>query len=688
MNKGGVTLKKTTDFRFYIKAVALILCLVLLAVPMTSCKQEQEDLFTQNGFSSIAVDAEGNLHADASFNSDFRNAHKGETVGIYELLPGEPLSALNERAPLAEAKVDTNLSFVVPPDASGRSRLYSTYFLKFSGGELFSDTGFRVQKALGGERDPLTELNLSLPKGLYATSFSDAAELGCGHAMVKIGMSELLLSPNTEIATGLGSYSVSSSALSRLDREILAATGAGLRVSLMVGYGAELSYARDAAILDFLSARYTAGANGRISAIYLDFSSAATPADVSRLSGYPYLALTSRVSNGSVFVVSRLPSVSDAAAFFGKVQEEILREGSFPWSASVSLGTVESAPWKNTDKDAMTVQNLPALATAISVGTRVPAAPASLSVCDVKISAKDENLQAAALAYLYRKALLANVSFVYYGSHQSADFGLRRADGQARIAYTVFSEVDGTFSYRSEKLCRILMEDVWEEIADAPNALIETGGAVHLGEHPSDAKMMFDFSDGNPRGFSAIGGLTAPECHLSESFGSDALYTWLEPDREGADTGVHVVIPNTTVLQRATSLSVRVLLQIPGAEKTTLKLRLTGMAPTGAPVQYEEKIEVVTGQWQTATFSVSAFASSLAPHSPCNLTLVSDDAPFTEGADNAYVLWLKDIGICYPEKDLNTVRLFAVIALGVGIGGGCALLLTYLISRRRRRHRR
>ncbi len=671
--------------RILMKITAAALCLLFLLLPLGACAKKGDD-FAQNGFSSVAIDEKGKLHAEVSFGADILAAHKGEKVALYELLPGEGVEVLSSREPLAEKKISPELYFRVSPDKSGRSRLYSSFYLGFSNGEFFSLEGHRVQFVLGAKRDPLTALNQSLAKGLYLSSPANAASLGCGHAMVKVGLGELFFSPDTEFSTGIGSFSVSSAALARLDEEISKATGVGIRVSLMIVPGVELSPLRDAAVLDFLCERYSHGAYGTISNLYIGASTLCSPSDAARLAGFAYLALTSRVANGGVFVACGEKSISATTEFFAKVRESVAASGEFPWSASVSLGELSGKPWESTDPDVMSIQAVRPLTEAIFVGARVKGAPASISVYDVKISAEDEALQAASLAYIYRVARNTSVTALYYGVERSDEFGLCASDGRARAVCAVYEDMDAVLSYESEMLCRRVMGDAWDEIKTVPNATVEVGGVANLGDNGFKTKPLFDFSEGESFGFSSINGLMTPECRTSSAWNGEVLYTWLQADGKDADAGVNVMIPNTERLQKATALSVRVLLQIPNVEHANLTLRLTGVTPTGAPIRYESTLEVAAGAWQTATFSVANFTSELAPHSCCNLSLVSDTAPaVAPGEDTAYVFWLHDISLFKPAMNLDSLWVVGSIVLGLAVGAGIVVLLVRVLPRRRKR---
>ena len=86
----------------FLKYICLGVALLLLATAFAGCNGESSNPFTQNGFSSITVNQNGEIQATATFNSLILDSREGDMVRLYEVLPGETVPNALKKDPIAE----------------------------------------------------------------------------------------------------------------------------------------------------------------------------------------------------------------------------------------------------------------------------------------------------------------------------------------------------------------------------------------------------------------------------------------------------------------------------------------------------------------------------------------------------------------------------------------------------------
>ncbi len=638
----------------WILGVLLLLCLSLGA-----CAASNDPLAVYS-FRSVTVNARGRVTAAVTLDVRQVQAHTGEKAYLYELLPGEDASALSEREPLDEAKVSSRMEFTFDLIEEGHTRLYSDFAVGFADGSFLTLTrGLDNPSALAdGTGCFLWEND---PKGLVLGDVYTASGLGMGHGMVNVSFSALRGEGTVFTFDGVD-YSLSSSALAGLDRQMKAAMESGMQISLRWIPDDGMTITETVALLDFLAERYAAGGVGAVSAFFLDTGDAMEADRASELLRLSYLALSARNASGRVYLLTAADRLSAVEGFFADVAEQIEAMGAFAWHAAVAPVTEAE------DEDAMTPSALLALNTSLG---ELSHAPSSLSVCDLSYPMSDPDAQAVWYLYVYAEARAAGAELIFYDA-TGEDCGWRAEDGISlplEVALqTVNTGVDSNLLY----LCRVSSSEIYAAVsALAPTRTLMGGGAT-VGGSTSDGSMLFDFSDGDTLGFSGHGALYAPVTYDSATFGSPVLYTWLDPTK--GDVGVRRLLSDGEDLSGVSQLSVELLAQYGQAGTTVYTLSLMGTDRQGLPLSYSARVEGGSDKWCTLTFQVSLFTEAADLSHPCTVTLTAE----REDASDPFVLWIRAFRTVSPGFDLWAF----VPILAIPLAAGVTAVLIWLFYRR------
>ncbi|MBQ9131310.1 MAG: hypothetical protein IJX62_02400, partial [Clostridia bacterium] len=634
-----------------------ILCALLLLSCFSGCAQKSNPL-SYNGFQSVTLDKKGDLSAVATFNTKTLEEHKGQTVRIFELLPGESPSAAAQKQPLDEKKIAAKVTFSLPRvREDGRDSLYSSFLLGFSDGTLLTDGATYVQNPQVLATSTLPVLTANSPKGCGILSPSRASALGATAVMEEISLAMLLEGDGVELGSGDGALSLSSALLQTLDKRIKTASDQGLSVSLTILMDTALTPTTATLLLPFLANRY-GGEQGTVSALYLDDCGELAPRDAALYARIAQAALRSHVADGKIFLLTSRTNLTEAKAYFATVKSTLAEEGTFEWGVAVRLSPVEGQAWEALDKTALTVHTLDVLWQSVTADGSRKGAPTRLAVCGI-CGLEDSDLGAVNYAYLYRAAVKAGATSIFL--NQSIPTG--------STLEQIFRSIDQGLSTEQDALCAGIAGQAWGDLAATKATHTAVTGVASLDNGGYTYDPWFDFTDGQLHGFSAVNGLYAPQSQQSASYGKPVLYTWLASPAAGEETGVIRVLDNGEALTDAISLSVQVLVQLPQAEDCSLTLRLRGTSKSGAALTYESHIKVTSGHWQTVTFSVASFTSQADLSAPCSLSLVTDSAPgSTEEESNAFVFWLKGVSLRHPQKNTQKTVAAVLTVLGVAVG--------------------
>ena len=658
------------------KIFCFVLAFTMLACLLTGC-QKTADPMAKSGFQSLTVDSKGRVSASVTLDLRTVQAYTGQKAYLYELLPGEDVTSLAAREPLDEAKVESKLHFRFPlHNGTDGTQLYSSFAVGFEDGTFLADGGYWIENPELLAKDTREFGWAGSPKGLTADDAHDAAALGAMHVMYEIKLSELLNGTDT-VSFGGESYAISNAQLAALDAQIIPACNAGMQVSLTVIPDSFPSYKAFAAVVDHLAARYTYEEGASLSAIFIKDAESINTALLCRLANQ---ALRSHVANGRVYVTTSITSLTEVNTFFSSLSDQLSASGKLEWGAAVVPQCADTLPWEeNTNADTVTPATLAGLSDTLF--TAAGAHPSYFAVCGLSYSAANEDKQAASFAYAYRAAALANAGLIFYGDHADDENGLRTEDGDARRIASLFSEIDTELSPENRLLCEDLIGDSWtKEIASRLSRTC-VSGVANVGKGGLEEDILFDFTKGDTLGFTGVGSLGTPESHSSAAWDAPVLYTWIKPTYENRG-GVRKILDDTTVPEKASSLSVQLLTQIPECERCTVYLRLEGLTESGARLTYESQAEIQNGTWQTVTYQIGNFTAEADLSRPCVLTLTTETA---EECEEEYVLWVKGMNVRTPSGGIGNTISLLLILVGVAVG----FLAVFLIySKTSKKHRR
>ena len=655
----------------------IALCITLCGGMLASCTASP-DPTASSAFQALRLDGKGNLTAEVSLDLREVQAHTGQKAYLYELLPGEELSALTDKQPVAEAKVASSVRFQFSLTEGEHTRLYSTFVLGYSDGTLLPSLCRVPENPETIASSTVSFLWSTDPKGLALSDAADAAALGCPHGMVEVHFSSLLSASDLTHSFRGTEYALSGSTVTALDQQIRSATDAGLQVSLRITPDSG-SEAQQTALLDFLTARYAGGEHGSITAIFADFSTLDAAVDrAARFVTLAQRALGSRVENGRVYAMAPQADVEGTKQFFEALGNAIGGVTSMSWGAAVTLAESDSEPWDASDEALITPKTLSTFFTALRAQKHHPT---WLALCDLSFdSLGDEALQAVSYAYTYAQASAAGAGLIY--CKQNA-----LSDTEAEF----FAEIDTGLNASLSSVCQSVSAEAWTSISKLTPTRKTLSGIGSYGSVSGTRTALFDFTSGDCFGFSAVGSISAPESHLSKTWNAPVLYTWLNTSHN--ETGVQKVLSNGTALKGATALSAQVLAQYASSESCTLTLRLQGMDTQGKLLTYQSQATVAGGRWQTATFQISPFLAEADLSRPCVLTLLT--SPIEKNAENSentengenFVFWVKALWTVVPVADYSMLTPILLTVGGVGVTFLLIFLLYRISSGRRMRSR-
>ena len=659
------------------KLISLLLCLFFCLALLPSCRRA--DPLAQNGIRTVELIKKGKLDILVTMNASVLEAHKKQKICLYELFPGEELSDLADKKPIAEKKANGSVKFRIPVEENGVNRLYSTFAVAFSDGTLLSEktAGVKNPEFLATIKDRFPWAGTQ--KGyLDSEGVEEGWRMGATHTVVSVALSNLLTGSDT-MRFNDRQYHYSAAYFNDLWNRISEAMSTGMQTSLELILDVSAEPEAVAAMLELMSKQFAdESESGYLSAYVItpvEGLDAAYVADVMRLSR---LSLISRVSQGRVYLHLKDRGYSDTAAFFASVSEALSVKGVSQWGAMISP-SCRTAPWESGAEDEMSVDKLTALFNFLN-GNDVTLSPSYLSVSGLSYSAADEDLQAAMLAYAYRFAVSAGASAVYYDCGDDGSCGLFAEDGTLRRAGRVFETMDLGLSSEDLATVDALSLGNYAKLSETVSRRVLTGDAT-MGSDGQKTTVLYDFSQNETHGFSAVNGLAAPTCEESASMGCPVLYTWLRATQRGVE-GVRTIRADARELENAFSISLRLLLQNLDASAAKITLRLDGVAANGSGrVTFEANAEINNdSRWQTAIFYIGSFVSEIDLSQPYVMTVYADtDAP--EGTE--YLMWLDSVEVRKPEREMGPMVTLLIVLGAAALGFGL-ILLVYRLSVKRR----
>ncbi len=661
----------------FLSTVTLLLLLLLSLVWMLTACAEKQDLFASTAFESLTVNQKGNLVATVTLDLETVQSHQGEKAFLYELFPGEDVTALYRRFSIASASIGSKMQFEFPLMDNEHNRLYSTFAVCYADGHLLTTTlrGVDNPEALATVDAPF--LWGENPKGLALQNAAGALDLNVAHAMIDADFASLISLADTTFSFSGVEYPICAAVLNDLDRQVSEAYACGMQVSLRLFPEKGMNLKENAALLHFLAERYSNGEFGIVTAYFVDASTLSAK-DATRFTTLAYKALRSHLKYAQLYIISDEGTVSDAAAYFAELGIR-LKEAmpTMAWGAAMIPADSENAIWEESDFEILTAKNIPAL---FELLRHQEGAPRRFAVCDVKFSAKNEQRQAVSFAYTYAKAMEAEANLIFYGAQVNDNVGLYSAKGEERALAEWFASIDEGLNQQQILTCKSLASNIWEVVSKLTPTRLELTGIGTLGAGSGSASAVFDFGSGETYGFTALGGVTKPQSNYSEALNSPTLYTWLEGTER--HKGIQSIMKDGQALAGAFSLSVHTLSQYTASEQYTLTLFLEGVTPQGKAVSYRAQTNAPAASWQTVTFQIASFVAEIDLSQPCSLRLLTEA---DDENDEKFVFWVKSISANQASVDYKSFLPIVLSVGGVAVGFGVFFLGYCLLSRRRRR---
>ena len=674
----------------FLRVTALVLALILLLPMLFACKKES----AASDAPSLTVDESGEMTFSLRLDAVDLQAHTGQTAYLYELLPGEDLSAINGKSSMLRSKVSSKISFTFPvTDENGADRRCNSYLLTFSDGTVYSDPVYLSNPhLLAKNTDAFPHTNTI--KGMNAGNEELSLSLHGAHTLIPLSAAELVTGDTPTVWNGI-SLSLNSGILSQTDGKVASAARAGMQISLELTVGEEVPVAHTAALINLLLERYSTKESGTVTALILKNSNlpqaeeetySASVSRMATLMRAAHTAMVSRVQNGRVYLgadttvgslknytvavyntAKKLAPFSFGVALYPDPLTASLTEGSGEPSEEATDQPLLLSDLNDTVKD---------LSDEMGSATR-------FAVLGLAIPAEDPELQSALYAYAYRVSLLAKADFLIYSTPVGDGTGLYDSNGTARPVAECFALADTADNVVAESLAAELLGEEWTSLKSVRAARVDIKEIANAGVSDDLGKRYFDFSDGNNPGFTAAGGASAPTVVRSDLWQTSVLTASVPVDFYGKASGFRYELPDVKKLEDAHVLSANVLPQASDAEQAEITLHLNGTASDGRRISLTSTVTLSCNTWQSVTFHIRSFTTQLNPDAPCTMTLTMK--PVTEQSEDAesgvQALWLHSVNLRGAAADYSVLILVGLILGGFAIG--FSVMLPVLLRKRK-----
>ena len=696
--------------RFFTQRKLALLLVILLLLPLlAACGRKQDAVGSEP---TLTVSDEGKLTFSLRLGSEDLKAHEGQVAYLYELKPGETVYDINKKSAMLQNYVASKIRFSFPLlGENGEDRRCNTYLLTFSDGTVYSKPiSLSEPEVLATQSNP-TYLTNDI-KGMPAGYEELASTLHASHSVISLSASELLSGEMAATWNGV-SLAINQTLIEQADGQALAATRAGLQLSLELTVGAEIPVSDCVALINWLLERYSNPETGMLTGlILLDTSPSKTDdefytSSVERMSSIlrcAKIAMASRVENGGVFLGATVNQnhlkqyLSDVLKSVQKSIRKIPGVALYPLSTTAALtadsntkeSEIQSGEAEATADTPLLLSDLPQMTEWLrgELGRDT-----EVAILGLAISAENPDLQAALCAYAYRAARSVQARLLAYATPADDATGLYDTDGIRRRAADCFDLMDTDENLTAEALASELLGKEWTALKTARSVRASLTGLSNLGFSEELGKRYFDFSEGDPMGFVAAGGASAPAVTASEALNTNVLVTSIAPKAFGAASGIRCNVKDVKEFKDAHVLSASVMPQSPRSEYAEITLRLEGRATDGTAISLTSSITLACNAWQTPSFQIREFTARLDENTPCSMTLTMSPIPVenaegTESSEDSSagdVLGLHSVSLRSAEPDRSWILLVAMIGGGFAVGFSVVLILLSLGKKKRAR---
>ena len=673
----------------FLRVTALVLALILLLPVLFACKKES----AASEVPSLTVDESGEMTFSLRLDAVDLQAHTGQTAYLYELLPGEDLSAINGKASMLRGKVSSKISFTFPvTDENGADRRCNSYLLTFSDGTVYSDPVYLSNPHLLAKNTEAFPHSNTI-KGMNAENEELSLSLHGAHTLIPLSAVELVTGDSPTVWNGI-SLSLNSGLLAQTDGKVASAARAGMQISLELTVGEEVPVAHTAALINLLLERYSTKESGTVTALILknsnlpdvDETYSASVSRMATLMRVAHTAMVSRVQNGRIYLgadatVNHLKTYTvEVYNIAKKIAPLSFGVALYPDPLTASLAPERGEPTDSAVDHSLILSDLndtvEDLSDEMGSATR-------FAVLGLAIPAEDPELQSALYAYAYRASLLAKADFLIYSTPVGEETGLYDGNGTARPAAECFALADTADNVVAEALAAELLGEEWTSLKSVRAARVHIKEIANAGVSDDLGKRYFDFAEGNNPGFTAAGGATAPTVVRSDLWQTSVLTASVPVDFYGKASGFRYELPDVKKLEDAHVMSANVLPQASDAEQAEITLHLNGTASDGRRISLTSAVTLSCNTWQSVTFHIRSFTTQLNPDAPCTMTLTMK--PLTEQSEDAeggvQALWLHSVNLRGAAADHSVLILVGLILGGFAVG--FSVMLPILLRKRK-----
>ncbi len=687
-------------FSASLRGIALLTAILLMLPLFAACKKEQE---LTEGEPSLTVDEDGTVTFLLKLGATDLQAHAGQTAYLYELAPGESVSAINEKSAMLQNKVSSKIRFAFPVTAEdGTDRRCNTYLMTFSDGTIYSEPiPLSNPEALATNTEAFPNANGI--KGMASVSEELARSLHSTHTLISLSASELLAGDVAASWNGV-TVALNGALLERTDKQVSDAARAEMQISLELILDPDLSVATGAAVIDLLMERYDDAESGAVTALILkdgkpafvgiedDAAESAYRDSVERyaqLMRVAHTAMVSRARNGRVYFGADLHT-EEMKSYVVDVYEKLKETVSVPFGVALyPLSLTESLlpeePVSDERDGKLLLSDLTEAAEFFSdkLGKR-----SQLCILGLKISAEDPDLQSALYTYAFRAAQNAKADFLIYDTPVDDETGLYDSNGIPRPAAECFALADTSENLLGETLASNRLSEEWSRLNSIRPTRVSMEEPANRGVSDDLGKRYFDFSEGDPMGFAAAGNATAPAVVNSESWNTQVMMSAITTGAFGEASGFRCQVTEVKKLRNAHVLSANLLPQSSGAEEAEVTLLLEGTAADGRAISLRSSLTLPCNEWQAISFHVRGFTSLMDENAPCSVTLTMD--PLMKSSESSeeevhHALWLHSVNLRQAAPDLSGILLISIVAAGFGAGFSVVLILSAQKKKRQRR---
>jgi hypothetical protein len=711
------------------------------------------------------------LEINGVLQSEYVSANKNATLYLFELLPYQSTSQINDMTPIAEIKIDKEFKFKINDfDSSDKPRMFAKYVVcerPFGEYNIITNARFIDNPEIFAPEKKDAYPTYATKKGLNVQMITDMQELGAAHTVVTVPINEFIIADSSQnaeqyIFNGV-SYYIDKLKLENLDYDVKKYTAAGVEVFLNIVLTAPkpetpqsvLSMYYDGAsetakyyavntrneqsilyyegFLTYLAERYTRndrqyGFAGSFIIGYEVNSNRINnnmgPASMdSYLNSYvtafriAYTAMRSVDPNGKVYIsvannFNRQSKSSDiiadsqldyaAKALIDSFNIKINYAGNIPWNIAINAYPSDlSNPriWSDdmttgtSDTPYITMNNIDVLVSYLSEADYLyNDRTRSILISEFGVTSGVAEMfaveQAASIALAFYKAQSTSmIDAIIYNRHvdnpadNAINYGLWTTGSDVapvpyikKKAYEVFKDmdiIDPTKADWTGEVLQVIGISGWESQIPRFNPPAMVRRDVYKSDPYVDAniekgrkeKVLFDFSDGNFRGFFPSDNASFIEFRSDSETGKSMLYGRLFSVNAGDYLGIGRLNAGKINVKNVEYITLNVKAEAPaGVDRLDIMLRIYSNGSSTVKSATLQGVATITpGRWETVSFNTKELTDNYPDIDGIKIWIKPSDS--LQYAD-AFGLWIGNI-LTYDKSGslLSTILLIILIII-------------------------